>query len=576
MERKAEEIRVSVVIPTFNRKSLILQTLPTVLDQTFPVDRYEVVVVVDGSTDGTAEALRRISAPVRVQILEQKNAGQAAAMNAGLRAAAGEIVLFVDDDHFCERTLLEEHAAAHLDHEGLVFGPVLVDPRSPDTPATKWMQRVSENVLSHLAKEGVSLPWFATVAPNSSARRSTLLEAGGFDEGLARAFDIELGLRLWKKGVPFRFCAMARIHQCYTKSTDQLALREAPQQGQSEYLICRSYPEFRRFSQLAGITHGKALKRLAMGLSLHFPRTMNCLFLVGEHLFRKDQRRAGRIFGARHRYGVYRGAIGAAGGWGAFREEYGRLLPVLLYHRVGPSVAGAYASLTVAPERFRQQMEWLKRNGYSPIRMGDWLAWCNEGTPLPPKPVLITFDDAYADLVEHALPVLRDLGFTATIFVVTSEIGGRNTWDEKRGFATIKCMSAEQIRYWSEERMEFGAHGRTHRALPGLSAEELEEEVAGSGSDLAQVLGTAPRMFAYPYGMHNDAVRSCTAKSYSAALTSENGLNGLRTNLYLLRRTDVQPEDTLLTFALRVRFGFNQSGGCSRHERHESLQGFLR
>ena len=150
-------MKLSVIIPTFNRRALIEQTLPTVLDQTYPADEYEVIVVVDGSTDGTAVALRRMSSPVRLIVIEHDNRGQAAARNAGLRAASGELVLFLDDDLYCERTLIAEHVSAHEGGDCLVFGPVLVAPQSPDTLATKWLRLATENWLSQLEREGLRL-----------------------------------------------------------------------------------------------------------------------------------------------------------------------------------------------------------------------------------------------------------------------------------------------------------------------------------------------------------------------------------------------------------------------------------
>ncbi len=548
-------MKMSVVIPTFNRRPLILQTLPTLLDQTFPADEYEVIVVVDGSTDGTAEAIKHIISRRRIRVLEQVNRGQSAAMNTGLRAAAGEVVLFVDDDHFCERTLLAQHAAAHAGYDGLVFGPVLVDPRSPDTPAKKWMQAVSEYVISHLKSDGVRLPWSALVAPNSSLRRDTLVAMGGFDERLPRAFENDLGLRLWKAGVGFRFCPAAIVRQYYTRSTDSAARREAPRQGAGEYLTCRRHPEFRRVSQLAGLAGGPYLRRKVCELGLRFSLPLDMPLKLAERLAWSSRRRGARIFGARQTYGTYRGAAEAAGGWTELRRDFGQLLAVLQYHRISPGRADTYPPLTVKPERFRRQMAWLKRKGYMTIGPGDWLAWCSQGKPLPPKPLLITFDDAYEDLVEYALPLLREYSFKATVFVVTGEIGGRNSWDERRGSDTIRCMSEEQIRYWSGQGIEFGAHGRTHSDLTTLSADKAAEEVAGSAHDLAQILGSVPRSFAYPHGMFNEAVRRYAAEVFPVAFSGDEGLNELRTDLHELRRTMVQPTDSLPDFILRVRFG---------------------
>ena len=120
-------------------------------------------------------------------------------------------------------------------------------------------------------------------------------------------------------------------------------------------------------------------------------------------------------------------------------------LPVLMYHHVGPLRAGACPSLTVAPDRFERQVSWLARNRYVGIRPGDWLAH-RAGRPLPSKPVLLTFDDGYADIVEYALPVLQRHSFGAVVFVVTGRMAGASEWDRVDGWVPHPLMSAAQIR----------------------------------------------------------------------------------------------------------------------------------
>src|SRR6266568_4700806 len=104
------EMRISVIVATYNRCKLLARTLPALLTQQFPEEEYEVIVVVDGSTDGTLEYLRGLGSYRNLRVLEQANRGQAAAINAGLSAARGEIVLFLDDDIECGPTLIAEHS----------------------------------------------------------------------------------------------------------------------------------------------------------------------------------------------------------------------------------------------------------------------------------------------------------------------------------------------------------------------------------------------------------------------------------------------------------------------------------
>ena len=230
-------------------------------------------------------------------------------------------------------------------------------------------------------------------------------------------------------------------------------------------------------------------------------------------------------------------------------------MPVLLYHHVGPFKAGTYRELTVSPEKFERQVRWLARRGYVGIKPADWLNWVRDGKSLPEKPILLTFDDAYADIAEYALPILRKYGFSGTVFVVTERLGGTNTWDEAQGCGTLHLMTAEQIRYWAGQGIEFGAHSRTHAHLSKLSAAELSAEVAGSKSDLSALLGHPIVSFAYPYGDYNDAVHDLVRGEFDLAFSIEEGLNYLSGDLHLLKRSFVGPGDSLLEFALTVRRG---------------------
>jgi peptidoglycan/xylan/chitin deacetylase (PgdA/CDA1 family) len=230
-------------------------------------------------------------------------------------------------------------------------------------------------------------------------------------------------------------------------------------------------------------------------------------------------------------------------------------LTILVYHNIGYPVRGAWPGLTVLPEQFELQMTWLADHGYVGIRPSDWLAWRREGKFRLRKPVMITFDDAYANIAEHALPLLRRLGFSAAVYVVTARIGASSTWNEAEGFTTLRLMDAEQIRYWAGEGIEFGAHGRTHVKLTTLSGSQLAEEVEGSVDDLADLLGVRTSTFAYPFGDHDPAVRQCVAGVVDMALTIESGLSGFRSDPFMLHRTTIGPRENMLSFACRIRLG---------------------
>jgi peptidoglycan/xylan/chitin deacetylase (PgdA/CDA1 family) len=313
----------------------------------------------------------------------------------------------------------------------------------------------------------------------------------------------------------------------------------------------RKHPEYRRHAVLSHIAEGPWWKRTLRDAAARAPLSplpvMTAPFRLEQQLYRfAFMREAGvRLLGYASVITRLRAARKVAGSWRALQNEFGRRLPVFLYHHVGPPRPGTIPDLTISSEKFERQVRWLARRGFVGIRPSDWLRWLRDGTGLPDKPILFTFDDGYADIADYALPILRRHEFSAAVYVVTGQLGGTNTWDEAKGIGTHRLMTAEQIRDWAAQGIEFGAHSRTHADLTKLSAVELAAEVSGSKSDLANVLGSPVVSFAYPYGELSKAVSDCARGEFDLAFTTEKGLNYLRTDPHLLKRIDIGPNDSL-------------------------------
>jgi peptidoglycan/xylan/chitin deacetylase (PgdA/CDA1 family) len=231
-------------------------------------------------------------------------------------------------------------------------------------------------------------------------------------------------------------------------------------------------------------------------------------------------------------------------------------LPVLLYHHIGDPRLGTHPSLTVPRPKFEAQLRWLVRRRFIGVSSLRWFQWLSEGRPLPPRPILLTFDDGYADLAETALPVLETLGWSATVFIAASTVDDRNAWDEP-GASAHRILSADEIRAWAARGIEFGAHGATHCDLTRVDDERLRQEVVGGRDALAELLGRPVTAFAYPYGAHNAAVREVVANSFEVAFGVEEGINDAETDRTRLRRTMVQPGDTVFDLVLRTRLGWS-------------------
>jgi peptidoglycan/xylan/chitin deacetylase (PgdA/CDA1 family) len=170
---------------------------------------------------------------------------------------------------------------------------------------------------------------------------------------------------------------------------------------------------------------------------------------------------------------------------------------VLCYHRIGgPLELGV---TRVGRSVFARQMTALARAGWRTLSLDEF---ADRRTAYGARRTfLLTFDDGYASLAEHAYPVLADLGFTATTFLITDYVGKVNTWDVQYTWNRLQHLSWPQIEQWRARGFEFASHGATHRRLTWLDDAAIETELRGSRDTLTARLGAeAGRAIAYPFG----------------------------------------------------------------------------
>lgn len=203
--------RVSIVLPTYNRRARLARVLAGLDRQSVPAQQFEVVVVDDGSKDDTRDWLQANSArPYGVTAIHQANGGPARARNAGIDAARGELLLFIDDDVEPTPDLLSEHLRLH-DREAdiVVIGP-LASLEHYDQPWVAWEQAKVEAQYAEMVR-GAWEPTFRQFwTGNASVAKHHVVAAGKFDPSFLRAEDIELGRRLHELGLAFRFNPDAR------------------------------------------------------------------------------------------------------------------------------------------------------------------------------------------------------------------------------------------------------------------------------------------------------------------------------------------------------------------------------
>jgi peptidoglycan/xylan/chitin deacetylase (PgdA/CDA1 family) len=166
-------------------------------------------------------------------------------------------------------------------------------------------------------------------------------------------------------------------------------------------------------------------------------------------------------------------------------------VPILCYHQIrqlSASDAAKDRTYIVPPKVLDAQLATLERAGFVSVSAGDVAAHMAEGKPLPPKPVLLTFDDASAGQYTRALPILRRHGFKATFFVMTVVLG-------KHGWLT-----RAQLRALDREGMEIAAHTWDHRAVPSYAEEDWRVQISEPKAELEAIIGHPVDAFAYPFG----------------------------------------------------------------------------
>jgi peptidoglycan/xylan/chitin deacetylase (PgdA/CDA1 family) len=240
---------------------------------------------------------------------------------------------------------------------------------------------------------------------------------------------------------------------------------------------------------------------------------------------------------------------------GTTRRQHLRPIAALVYHHVGPATAGTYRGLSVSPELFLAHMKWLREHEYQPITATDYLNLRRSRVESSKQAILITFDDAYADITRYALPVLRKFGFLATVFVPTSHISGANSWDTAHGWSRLGIISRREICAWAGMGVEFGSHSHRHIDLRRLSRDQLKEELGKSRDDLENILGAPVVAMSYPYGRYNRVVLQEVDQAFQLGFTVEPGMNIDGTDLRRLRRTLVSTA-SVSDLAMRVRHGW--------------------
>lgn len=498
----------SIVIPTYQRCEVVCAAVRALGALHYSGD-LELIVVVDGSLDGTADALRRIDLPFPIAIIEQPNSGPSTARNRGAAAASNDIILFLDDDMIAEPDLVEQHARMYRLGADAVIGDVRIDAQSG--PGF-----LPDSVARGLASTRVQSPLspFDIFTGQLSVRRAVFTEIGGFDSALTTgdAFgneDADFAVALLAD-YDVRHNAAALSRQRYVV-TPREYMQRATRAATADLQFVRKHPLLaRQLFQLKRESH--PLTKFVLRPLSRMPFVSGVLSTLAVNLAEIAEKSPLRGNRALARF--FSGARSIAY-WSALRERgwsptSGSVL-VLCYHSVDRTDDPVLAPYSVPPDQFGEHLDSLVRRGYTFISPDELFAFRFAGAPVPKRAALLTFDDGYADLVNLARETLRPRGIRALVFVVSGMHS--NEWDRAGGAANLPLLDDDGLRQLAALGVEIGSHSRTHRLMPLLEDAELGSETQGSLDELTARGVPSPRFFAYPYGARNAAAVKAVAEA---------------------------------------------------------------
>jgi peptidoglycan/xylan/chitin deacetylase (PgdA/CDA1 family) len=469
-----------------------------------------------------------------------------------LRNAQADLVLFLDDDILAGRNMVAAHLARHAQHPG---GAVVLGRIVPATGRGALHRQMSEWWREHYRELNGKTPSFTDLYTGQvSVPRWVALEVGGFDESLNYGEDVEFGYRLSLAGLPFVYAPEADSLDRNPKAAAGL-LRDLFRSGQGSARIYRKWPGTLRWLPLGAYGETNLRLRLARGTLLALGEKKAIASTLDWCFTRWAASRNGgavarRMFELARSYYYWRGVrdqLGDSGEWRGLTSP-GALL--LMYHGVEPLKRKKSDRFTIDTARFARQMRMLARLRYRVVPLDEIVDHLERGEIAPPRTMAITFDDGYKNNLTEAWPVLRGLGYPATLFFITGLAGDHS--------GPRPYLTWEEVRQLDREGFRVEAHSVSHPSLDRISPEAADFEIRASRRELEERLGRSVQLFAYPYGHENEQVRGQVAKAgYRAAFVAAPGFNTLRTDRFGFKRVEIRGDDSMAMFVLKVWTGDN-------------------
>jgi glycosyltransferase involved in cell wall biosynthesis len=302
--------RFSVIIPTFQRRDLVAANVAALARQEF-AGGFEVIVVVDGSTDGTAETLRALRVPFPLRVVDQPNAGSAAARNHGAALATADLLMFLDDDMEAHPRLLAEHERSHREGAAAVMGHIPVHPESPSGLLAERVGTWAEERARRLSKPRAEVGLEDMLTGQLSVGRALFQRQTGFDTRFRQQIssgnaDTDFGCRLLHSGCRVIFNPKAISWQKYIVTPRQY-LRQWREAGKADVRFVRKHPD-----QLSAIFTPRKLQQRRRWMIPPVAAVLRWVFIRRVERGLTDARTA-RWYGAVRWYEYWQGVAEAGG-----------------------------------------------------------------------------------------------------------------------------------------------------------------------------------------------------------------------------------------------------------------------
>ena len=216
------------------------------------------------------------------------------------------------------------------------------------------------------------------------------------------------------------------------------------------------------------------------------------------------------------------------------------VIPILLYHSVCDDPPGWIAKLAVSRRTFAEHVDVIAASGRTPMTVSDLGIALRKRVSLPDRPILITFDDGFADFADAA-QILAKHHIPSTLYVTTGALAGRGPRPGNLALPPAAMLDWSQLAELKTLDVELGGHTHTHRQLDTLRADDVAEDILRSKAMLEDALGHEVPSFAYPYGFHCDeTVQVVRNSGHTSACAVMNALSSDADDVFALARLTIQ------------------------------------